>query len=347
MHRELLARRSKVRIEELNPQVSVLVPVTDQADPLVGLYEEYSAPLRAAGIPFEFLFLVEPSEAALAEPLLSLSDEGEPVRVLEFGQNISLSSLLQSGAFHATAPVVLTIPPYRRVEARALLDLIATVRTDVDMVVVRRWPRRDSRFSRLQNRVFNRIISQGREARFHDVACGVRAMRRQVLLDLPIYGDFVNFLPLFALREGYRVVEIDAPQHSADVRSGVFGPGVYLRRIVDILGLYFLLYFTEKPLRFFGTVGAAVSGVGTLLLLLVIIQRFEGQPLADRPFLVLAVMLIVLGFQSIALGLIGEIVVHLRAPSRAPYRSESHDLDVSSSMVTASERIDARSVEQR
>jgi hypothetical protein len=80
------------------------------------------------------------------------------------------------------------------------------------------------------------------------------------------------------------------------------------------------LFFIEKPLRFFGMVGSAVSGAGVLLLIVLVIQRAGGQALAGRPLMVLGVMLVVLGFQSIALGLIGEIVVHLHAPSRRPYR---------------------------
>jgi hypothetical protein len=302
------------------PTVSVVVPVSERPAPLEELYREYSAPFRAAGMRAEFLFLVEPSDYGLAHPLFPLIDAGEPIRVLEVGQTVTESAMLQLGAHHAIGDILLTLPAYHRVEAFALPLLVDAVREGADVVVARRWPRRDSRFSRVQNRVFHTLVTGLAGTRVSDVACGVRAMRIEVLRELPLYGDFHRFLPLFALRDGFRVREVAVPQHPRDVRSGVFGPGIYLRRMVDLLGLFFLLRFTDKPLRFFGLVGGMLSGIGTVALAVLALQRLGGQPIADRPMLVLGVMLLVLGIQAIALGLIGEIVVHLSAPSRQPYR---------------------------
>ena len=100
----------------------------------------------------------------------------------------------------------------------------------------------------------------------------------------------------------------------------MYGPGTYLRRLIDVLGLYFLVRFTEKPLRFFGLVGSAVSLTGAALLLLLLIQRLQGKGLADRPLLLLAVLLVVLGVQATALGLVGEIIVHFSVLHRRSYR---------------------------
>lgn len=145
-------------------------------------------------------------------------------------------------------------------------------------------------------------------------------MPRDVLLQLPLYGDFHRFLPLMALRDGYRVEEVDAPQHPADVSPRVYAPGTYLRRLVDVLGLFFLIRFTEKPLRFFGLIGALFALVGLTISSILVVQRFQGEGLTDRPLLILGVLLVVLGVQSIALGLIGEMIVHLNAPKRRSYR---------------------------
>ncbi len=161
----------------------------------------------------------------------------------------------------------------------------------------------------------------------HDAACGVRVMRREVLEELPLYGDFARFLPLLALHGGYRVEELASPQHPLNRRPRVYGPGVYVRRLVDVLGLFFLLRFTDKPLRFFGLVGAALSGVGGLLLLLLFAQRVTGSPISQRPLLLLGVLFLTLGMQAIALGLIGEIVVHFNASKRRGYRLRPPDRD--------------------
>jgi hypothetical protein len=145
-------------------------------------------------------------------------------------------------------------------------------------------------------------------------------MRRDLLSQLPLYGDFVRFLPLLAVREGFRVEEVPVPVHARAMRGRLYSPGVYLRRFFDVLGLLFLFKFTDKPLRFFGLIGGGLAGIGSALLLVVLTQRLLGQPLANRPLLLLGVLLMTLGVQAVALGLIGEIIVHLSAVGRRRYR---------------------------
>src|SRR3954452_13522468 len=152
------------------------------------------------------------------------------------------------------------------------------------------------------------------------MACGVRAMRRPVAEALPLYGDLHRFIPALALREGYRVEEIPVAQHPSDARIRLYRPGVYLRRLLDIAAFFFLAKFTEKPLRFFGLVGSAFLGTGAILSVILLVQRVEGQGIANRPALLLAVLLLALGVQLMGLGLVGEIIVHLRAPHRRAYR---------------------------
>jgi hypothetical protein len=158
------------------------------------------------------------------------------------------------------------------------------------------------------------------ERRFHDIACGVRVMRRSVAETLPLYGDLHRFIPALALREGHRVEEVPVPQHPNDAAMRVYGPGVYLRRLLDVAAFFFLAKFTEKPLRFFGLVGSVFFGLGALTGLVLLVERVAGQGIANRPLLLLAVLLLALGVQFMGLGLVGEIIVHLRSPHRRAYR---------------------------
>jgi hypothetical protein len=172
----------------------------------------------------------------------------------------------------------------------------------------------------MQSRAFHRIVGGVTDQQFHDMACGVRAMRRTVAEALPLYGDLHRFIPALALREGYRVDEIPLAQHPSDARIRVYRPSVYFRRLIDIAAFFFLAKFTERPLRFFGLVGSVFLISGAALSLVLLVQRFEGQGIANRPALLLAVLLVALGVQLIGLGLVGEIIVHLRAPHRRAYR---------------------------
>lgn len=301
-------------------EVSVLVPVSERPWPLDALYEEFSAPLRQAGFRFEFVFIVETAHLGLVSCLEPLVQRDEPIRIVEVSYSEEDTTLLRVGAQRAAYDILVSLPAYPRIEAAELPKVIEPVLEGADMAVARRWPRQDSWLNRLQNKIFHVMVRPVGGQRIRDVACGVRAVRRAVLDALPLYGGFHRFIPLLALRAGYKVREIDTAQHHGDWQPRVYSPGIYLRRVLDILGLFFLIRFTDRPLRFFGLIGCAAFGAGGVTLVILLLQRMGGQPLGDRPILVLAVLLVVLGAQAIALGLVGEIIVHVSAPWRRSYR---------------------------
>jgi hypothetical protein len=214
----------------------------------------------------------------------------------------------------------LTLPAYFQVQPEGVGPLLDALQDGADMVVANRSPRVDSWLNRAQSRAFQRMVGGVSDRRFHDMACGVRVIRRAVAEALPLYGDLHRFLPALALREGYRVEEVAVPQHPNDARTRVYGPGVYVRRLLDIAAFFFLAKFTEKPLRFFGLVGSVFFGLGAITSLVLLAERIAGQGIANRPLLLLAVLLVALGVQLMGLGLVGEIIVHLRSPHRRAYR---------------------------
>jgi hypothetical protein len=301
-------------------EISVIVPVAERPQPLDDLYEEFAAPLRESGFRFEFLFVIEPFYSSLVPSVERLRDRGEPVRVLELAYVAGETTLLRIGAEHASYGVLLTLPAYPRIEASSLPAVIQPVLDGAAMALARRSPRRDSWLNQMQNRTFHTMVQSAGGQELRDLACGVRAVDRESFLSLPLYGTFHRFLPLLARRAGHEVVEVDAPQHPGDQQPKVYSPRIYGRRLLDVFGLYFLLRFNEKPLRFFGQIGVLAAGAGALLMVVLVVQRFLGEPMFDRPLLLLSGLLIMLGVQSVALGLVGEMIVHLHAPQRRVYR---------------------------
>ena len=304
------------------PALSVIVRVTERPARLEAIYEEYAPALETLGETFEFVFAIEPWARKLAEPLLRMADEGAPIRVIEFARAVGEANMLRYAGERCRGRILLTLPAYHRVRAEAMPELVRRVEEGADLVAARRWPRSDRWVTRIQSRAFNGILRRLIGHSTNDVACGVQAMRREVLTETPLYGDFFRFLPVLASREGFRVLEVDAPQHADDRRTRVYSPGTYIRRLIDILGLFFLVRFTEKPLRFFGLVGGGLAFGGFLVLVLLFVERvFGGQPIANRPILLVGVTALTLGAQAIALGLIGEIIVHLHASRSRGYRT--------------------------
>lgn len=305
--------------------LSIVVPVTERPEALVPLYREFSAPLRASGRAFEFIFAVAPWYRQLVPELRALADTGEPVRVIESAREGGETHLLRLGASEARGNILLTLPAYRQVTPDVLLTLVRRIESGDDFAVAHRWPRRDPWLNRLQNRLLHLIVGRMARGCVHDVGCGVRAMRRESLAEIPLYGDFARFLPLLALHHGFGVTEISTPQHDANLSGRMYSPGVYFRRLLDTVGLLFLLRFTEKPLRFFGLLGGSASAAGAALLLVLLVQRLGGSPIAGRPLLLAAVVLVTLGIQITALGLVGEMIVHFSASRRRTYRLRHFD----------------------
>jgi len=309
-------------------RVSVIVPVTERPNPLAGLYEEYAAPLRESGRPFEFVFAVSPTSGAATDGLAELAAQGEPIRVVGAERNLGETALIRAALKLCRGDVIVTLPAYHRVKAAALLDLIAAVENGADVATARRWPRRDPLINRLQHRALHVVVARLSDQRVRDVGSGVRAVRREAFDDIPLYGDFARFLPLLALYRGYRVEEVDATQHPGDLQARVYSPGVYVRRLIDLFGLYFLLKFMDKPLRFFGLAGATLGSLGSAVLLGLAARKLTtGEAIGDKPLLLLGVLLLTLGAQAVALGLIGEMIVHFHAPGRRFYRIRASSSD--------------------
>jgi glycosyltransferase involved in cell wall biosynthesis len=299
--------------------ISVVVPVVERADDLMSVYRAFAQALDDRGQAYEFLFVFDGRLTPSAD-LVTLSREAKAVRILRFAREFGETAALRLGIERSRGDLILTLPAYFQVRPEGIGRLLDAVKSGADMAVANRSPRLDSWLNRMQSRAFHSIVGGVSQQRFHDMACGVRAMRRSVAEALPLYGDLHRFIPALALREGYRVDEVPVAQHPSDARMRVYRPGVYFRRLLDIAAFFFLAKFTEKPLRFFGSVGAAFFAAGALTSLVLLIQRVEGQGIANRPALLLAVLLVALGVQLIGLGLVGEIIVHLRAPHRRAYR---------------------------
>jgi hypothetical protein len=223
---------------------------------------------------------------------------------------------------------MITVPSSRRVVASELPKLLAALHDGAELVVARRWPRSDGWLSRIQTRAFNAILRRLVGPTVTDIGSGVQGMARRVLEETPLYGDFFRFLPVLASREGFTVVEVDMAQHADDKSRRRHRPGTYVRRMIDVLGLAFLVRFTEKPLRFFGLVGGSVAFWGGVILVVLFVQRlFYDQALADRPLLLVGIVALTLGVQAIALGLIGEMIVNLHASRDRRYRLARPEAD--------------------
>ena len=303
-------------------KLAVITPISERHDDIVSLYYEYKAGVESYTNDYEFLYILDGDFPDAQVALEKLNRDGEPIKIIRLSKWFGEAAALTAGFNKTNGNIILTLPAYYQIEPSEINKILERL-DEVDMAVAWRWPRKDSTFNKLQAKIFHSIFNSITEDNFHDLGCGVRAFRRKVADEVPVYGDQHRFFPVLASRRGFRVEEIKVEQSRREMSTRLYRPGVYLRRLLDILTVFFLVKFTKKPLRFFGLIGSGTFAVGGLLLLYLLIERiFLGVALADRPLLLLASLLVVLGVQIFAIGLIGELIIFTHAKDIKEYTIE-------------------------
>lgn len=305
------------------PEVSVLIPISERHDDIGRIYATHHEVLKKLGITHEFIFVLDGSFEQAETALKEIRRQNPTVAVITFNRWHGEAKALSAAFGQARGRLILTLSAYFQVQPEEIAKLFAGFSDDTDLIVGSRYPRNDNRLNRLQSRIFHRLISGFTKETFHDISCGVRLMRREVFEKINLYGDLHRFFPILAMHKGFRVKEMPLAQAIEDFNLRIYSPGVYLRRLLDILTLFFLIKFTQKPLRFFGLLGGGIGAVGLLISTITILQRLFGAvSLADRPLFLVGVLLSLIGLQTFFIGLIGEIIIFTHMPEAPHYNIE-------------------------
>lgn len=301
-------------------ELSAVIPVGSRVDDLQALHLDYRRGLDACGLSYEMIYVLDGRKSEERRQLLALRESGEPIKIIRLGKSFGEATALMAGFASADGARLLTLPAYFQIRGEEICKLLEAS-ADADLLVARRWPRRGGRFDRLRRSAFHALLRAVTGESFRDLGCGVRLMNRRVAKEITIYGDQHRLLPVLAARHGFTVREIDVTQSSRDEFRGRYRMREYLHRVLDIFTVFFLLRFTKKPLRFFGMIGSGTFGVGALVVVVLVAQRLLfDQALADRPALLLSCLLLVLGVQLFALGLLGELIIYTHAKDLKDYK---------------------------
>ena len=320
----LLADREAMTIagKKTIGKISLIIPITERHDELAEMLQEYRRALDGLRTPYEVIFVVDVSFEKGYRQLKAMKEGGENFTIIKQAKAFGESAAIMAGFRNSTGDVILLAPPYHQVEMEELPKIVENLE-GFDMVIVRRWPRTDSRLNQLQTSLFHRVVRSMAGSVASDIGCGVRLFRREILEEISLYGDHHRFLPILANRQGFKVREVDIRQSSRERRLRTYPLGTYLRRLIDLLTIFFLVKFTKKPLRFFGLTGTAILTAGLVLTSYLVFARlFFDVSLSDRPVFLIGILFIVLGLQIFAIGLIGEIVIFTHARELKDYHIE-------------------------
>jgi glycosyltransferase involved in cell wall biosynthesis len=302
--------------------ISIVVPVGGRHSDVAALHAEYRRGAAALGLPHEFIYVLDGPNPEIMRALTDMAARREPITVLQLTRTFGEATALTIGLERARGDVIVTLPAYPQIVGDEIPKLVQALDT-ADVVLGHRTPRAGGWLETKRRQAFHGLLSFVTGLRFRDLGCGARAFHRKVAEQIDLYGDQHRFFGVLASRLGYEVREVDVRQSPEDRFEGRYGPRAYARSLLDIFTVFFLARFTKKPLRFFGMLGVAVFLLGAVSLLWLVVEKLAfGQPLADRPALLLASLLIVLGVQLFALGLLGELIIFTHASQLKDYQVE-------------------------
>jgi glycosyltransferase involved in cell wall biosynthesis len=305
--------------------ISVVIPVHNEERSVALLLDEIGSALEPLGQPWEAVFVDDGSEDGTFAALTRLHAAADNVRVVRLRRNFGKAAALQAGFEAAAGDVVVTIDGDLQDDPAEIPRLLAKLDEGFDLVSGWKTRRRDPLSRRVPSRIFNVVTGRLSGLRLHDLNCGLKAYRAEVVRGLRIYGELHRFLPVLAHYRGFRVAELPVNHRPREHGRSRYGMERYLRGFLDLLTVTFMGRYRHRPLHLFGGFGLLLGGAGTLVLLYLTAVKLSGEAIGHRPLLTLGVLLVVVGMQFLSLGLISELITsHHEERSGVGRSAEQH-----------------------
>jgi dolichol-phosphate mannosyltransferase len=287
--------------------ISVVIPVHDEERSVGLLLDEIAAAFEPRQ-PWEAVFVDDGSTDATFAELTRLHDGHENVRVVRLRRNFGKATALDAGFAEAAGDVVVTIDGDLQDDPAEIPRLLAKLDEGFDLVSGWKAQRRDPWRRRVLSRLFNAVTGLVSGLRLHDLNCGLKAYRAEVLDGLRLYGELHRFVPVIAHYRGYRVAEVPVAHRPRPHGRSRYGPERYLRGFLDLLTVTFMGRYRHRPLHLFGGLGLLLAVTGVAVLGYLTVVKLLGQAIGHRPLLTLGVLLVVVGIQLVSLGLLSELI---------------------------------------
>lgn len=287
----------------------MVLPVYNEEENIPILYRELCEALAPTKWSYEIIFVDDGSSDRSWEILSDIQERNERVIAIRFRRNFGQTAALSAGFDHATGDVVVTLDADLQNDPRDIPLLVETLKEGYDLVNGWRFDRKDPFLSRkLPSRIANWIISTTTNVKLHDYGCTLKAFRREIAANLRLYGEMHRFIPAIASGLGAAITEVRVNHRERRFGKSKYGISRTIRVVLDLITVKFFLSYSTRPIQIFGLLGIVSGGIGFVMALWMTLQRqLYGMSLANRPLLLLAILLMFTGLQFVSLGLIAEL----------------------------------------
>lgn len=303
--------------------LTIVVPVYNEEESLPELVSEVRSALADTSLEFELICVDDGSSDRSVAILRELSLEHPWLRVCELRRNFGQTAAMQAGFDNAVGDVIVTLDADLQNDPRDIPAMLEKLHEGYDMVAGWRAGRKDTFINRrLPSIIANWLISRTTNVRLHDYGCTIKASRRELVQQIDLYGEMHRFIPAIASLVGAKVCEMKVNHRARRYGSSKYGIGRTLRVILDLITVLFQQRYLARPMQVFGLWGMVLSVVGFVICAyLAALRIFWGSPLADRPLLIMGVLMLLAGIQLVSLGLVADLLTRTfyAARRRRPY----------------------------
>ena len=304
----------------MTPELSIVIPIRNESPNIRPLYDELMAALGATGRSFEVIVVDDGSTDDSFAQLAALQAGDPRLRVIRFRKNFGHTAAFAAGFAYARGCLVVTSDGDLQNDPHDIARM-ARMADDEDFDIVCGW-RKDRKDTFVTRRVpsmlANWLISKATGVALHDYGCSLKVFRAEIVKSMRLYGEMHRFLPAIASEQGVRIAEVVVNHRARRAGTSKYGLSRTVRVVLDLVTVKFLLSYSTRPLQIFGLLGLVAGGAGALITAyLGWVRLVQHQPIADRPLLLLGVLLAFTGVQFLTFGLLAELM------ARTYYESQS------------------------
>lgn len=289
--------------------LTVVIPAYGESEALPGLIDEIHAACGPLGLAYEILVVDDGSSDGTVDLIAELAKTDERLGCVGLRRNFGKSAALAVGFDSTESDLVITIDGDGQDDPADIPTLLAGIDEGFDLVSGWKRDRQDPWTRRLASKIFNGFTSLMTGVRMHDMNCGFKAYRGECARSIEVYGEMHRYMPVLADQQGWTVTEVPVNHRARRFGKSRFGLERYLRGALDLMTVFFLGRYQNRPLHLFGGLGAILVAVGVGISLYLTAIWIGGTSIGDRPLLFLGVLLIVVGVQLLSLGLLAQIMV--------------------------------------
>ncbi len=306
-------------------KLSIVIPLYNEEESLKPLFEEIRKGVRNLNLDYEIIFVDDGSTDNSLNVIKELNKRDTRVRYISFRKNYGKSAALNVGFKNVTGDVVVTMDADLQDDPLEIPNLLNKLEEGYDLVSGWKKIRYDPFIKRNSSKFFNWVTRIFSGIKIHDFNCGLKAYRREVVQSIYVHGELHRYIPVLAGWQGFKISEIPVKHHPRRYGKTKFGISRFFKGFVDLITVIFTTRYIRRPLHLFGFVGAISFFIGFVIdAFLTYEWLFSNKPLSNRPLLQLGLLLMIVGVQLFAIGLLGEMMVH-KFPSENEFSIKERD----------------------